>query len=113
MNIFTNYPNIIKNLPEIDIDLTGVKGYLMQGPDNQIAFFELDPIANIPLHSHGEQWGIVVEGEMDLTIDGVTKTYKKGDSYFIKSGEVHAAVFKEKTFAIDFFDDQNRYNIRK
>ena len=49
MNIFTDYPEIIKSLPEIDIDLPGVKGYLMQGPDSQIAFFELDTVADIPL----------------------------------------------------------------
>ena len=113
MNIFTDYPEIIKSLPEIDIDLPGVKGYLMQGPDSQIAFFELDTIADIPLHSHGAQWGIVVEGEMDLTISGNTKTYKKGDSYYINAGEVHAAVFKVKTFAIDFFSDKKRYSIKK
>ncbi len=106
MNIFTNYPEIIQTLPEIDIALPGVKGYLMQGTDKQIAFFELDTIADIPLHSHGSQWGIVVEGEMDLTINGITRTYRKGDSYFIKEGEVHAAVFKQKTFAIDFFEDK-------
>ncbi len=113
MNILTDYPDIIKNLPEIDINLPGIKGYLMQGSDNQIAFFELHPTADIPLHSHGAQWGIVVEGEMELTIDGVSRTYKKGDSYFIEAGKVHAAVFKEKTFAIDFFEDKNRYTVKE
>jgi quercetin dioxygenase-like cupin family protein len=106
------YADIIKNLPEIDINLAGVKGYLMQGENNQMVFFELDTIATVPPHSHGAQWGMVVEGEMELTIAGKTKTYKKGDRYSIGKGEVHTAVFKKKTFAIDFFEDVDRYTAK-
>jgi len=30
---------------------------------------DIDPIGEVPPHSHGAQWGVVVEGEMELTID--------------------------------------------
>ena len=60
-------------------------------------------------HSHGAQWGIVFEGEMELTINGVTKTYKKRDRYFIRSGVKHLANLKIRNQLIDFFEDKNRY----
>ena len=99
------FADIIKLLPEADIPFKGIKGWLSRGEDHQIVFLELEAIGKVEEHKHGAQWGIVVEGEMDLTIDGITKTYRKGDSYFIPDGVLHSAVFKKKTWAIDFFAD--------
>jgi len=105
------FPDLILGLPEIAVPIEGVRGWLLQGENNQLVFFILDPVAKIPKHSHGAQWGIVIDGEMELTIDGDTETYRKGDSYFIPEGVVHSAVFREKTYAIDFFADKERYSI--
>ncbi len=107
------YPNIIKNLPEADIAFDGVRGWLLQGKDQQLVFFDIEPIGKIAEHSHGAQWGMVVEGEMDLTIGGVTKTCKRGDSYFIPEGVLHSAVFKKRTWALDFFADRERYKVKE
>ena len=104
-----HFPEIIQNLPEADIPFTGVEGRLLQGENQQLVFFEIEPIGKVAEHKHGAQWGIVVEGEMDLTIDGKTRTYKKGDSYYIPDGVLHSAVFKKKTWVIDLFADKNRY----
>jgi quercetin dioxygenase-like cupin family protein len=107
-----SYPDVIKNLPEADVAFKGVRGWISQAKDHQIVFFDIEPIGEISPHSHCAQWGMVIEGEMDLTIGGITKTYKRGDSYFIPEGEVHSAVFKRRTWALDFFADKNRYNIK-
>ena len=69
------YPEMIKNLPEIEIALDGVRGWLMQDESMSAVFFELEPIGKIPDHSHCAQWGMMLEGKMKLTIDGVTKIY--------------------------------------
>jgi quercetin dioxygenase-like cupin family protein len=106
------YPDIIKNLPKAEISFKGIKGWLSQGKDHQIVFFDIEPIGEVTEHSHGAQWGIVVDGEMDLTIGGETKTYKKGDSYFIPDNVPHSAVFKKRTLALDFFADKDRYKIK-
>jgi len=103
------YSQLILNLPDIDIALDGVKGKLFQGENHQIVFFDIAPIGEIPAHSHGEQWGVVVDGEMHLTVDGKTKICKKGDWYHIPEGTVHSAVFKTRVFAIDVFADKDRY----
>lgn len=104
-----HYPEMIKNLPEADIPFEGVKGRLMQGADQQIVFFEIDPIGEVAEHRHGDQWGVVFEGEMDLTIGGKTQTYRKGDHYFVPAGVPHSAVFKQKTYLMDVFADKGRY----
>ena len=107
------YPEIITKLPEADISFKGIRGWLSQSGNHQIVFLEIEPIGEVAEHKHGAQWGIVVEGEMDLTIGGIKKTYKKGDSYFIPAGVLHSAVFKTKTYAIDFFNEKERYKIKQ
>ena len=107
------YPEVITGLPEADVPLEGVRGWLSQGLDHQIVFFEIEPIGEIPPHSHGEQWGIVVEGEMELTIGGETKRLGPGDSYHIPAGVVHGAKFLTHFRAIDVFADAARYKAKK
>ena len=106
------YPEMITNLPEADIPFEGVKGWLLQGDDNQAVFFDIAPIGEVAEHAHGAQYGLVIDGEMDLTIDRETKTYRKGDSYFIPEGVLHSAVFKSRTFVMDVFADVDRYNVK-
>jgi len=44
---------------------------------------EFSEDVDLPEHSHESQWGIVLEGEIELIIGGVKNRYKKGDRYFI------------------------------
>ena len=70
---------------------------------------DIEPIGKVAPHSHGEQWGIVVEGEMELTVDGRTRRCGPGDSYHIPAGAVHSANFLSHFRAIDVFADADRY----
>lgn len=103
------YPDCIKNLPKVKTTLPGVQGWIGKGEEFQIVFFEIEPTATVPPHSHCAQFGIVIDGEMELTIGNETKRYSKGDSYYIPDGVIHHA--KPLTFvrAMDFFADSNRY----
>ena len=108
----TPYPELIRNLPEIDINLRGVRGWLLQGKDKQIAFFDLEPIGEVPAHSHSAQWGIVIEGEMKLTIGEETRIYRKGDWYYIPEGVTHSATFLTRVQAMDIFNEPERYKTK-
>ena len=108
-----SYPEMIRALPEVDIQLEGVRGWLLQGESKQVVFFDMQPACEVPPHSHCDQWGFVVEGEMRLVIGGKSRVYRKGDSYFIPEGVVHSAVFVTRVNAIDVFDDPHRYRVKK
>jgi len=107
------YPAMITKLPEIDISAPGIRGWTLRSRGHQVVFFEIDPIATVPPHSHCAQWGLMVEGQMRLTIGQETKIYSPGDHYFIPEGVIHSATFLTKVYVIDVFDDPQRYKIKK
>lgn len=104
-----SYPDCIKTLPRVIIPLKGVTGWVVQGLTSQVVFFEIDAGTTIPPHSHCEQFGVVIEGEMALTIDGQTNIYRRGDSYHIPAGVTHCAEFRTRVRAFDFFTEPHRY----
>ena len=103
------FPGPIQALPEADISFRGIRGWLLAGERGQVVFMDIAPIGEVPPHAHGAQWGVVVEGEMVLTIGRETRTYRRGDSYFIPAGVVHSALFKSRVLVVDFFADADRY----
>ena len=106
------FSDLITSLPEADMPFKGIRAWLSQGRDHQIIFFEIEPIGKVPEHAHGAQWGVVLEGELTLTINGISGTYRKGDRYYIPAGMIHSAECLVKTYAIDFFADKDRYRVK-
>ncbi len=103
------FPEPIRNLPEADIPLSGFKAYLSQSDDHQILFMEFEEDVEIPEHSHESQWGVVLEGRVDLTIEGVERTYTKGDRILIPKGTVHSGKIYAGYADISFFNEPDRY----
>ena len=104
-----SFPELITAMPQADIPFPGVRGWILQGQDRQVVFFDIDAIGEVPAHSHGEQWGTVIEGEMELTIGQQTRRYEPGDTYHIPAGVTHGARFLSHFRAIDVFADPDRY----
>lgn len=104
-----SFPDVITSLPEADISFPGVRGWISQARDHQIVFIDIEPIGEVLPHSHGEQWGVVVQGRMELTIGDDTRVYEPGDHYHIPAGVVHKAKFLSHVQVIDFFADADRY----
>ena len=107
------FPKPIRDLPEADIPLNGVKAYLSQSDTHQIIFMEFEKDVYLPEHSHAAQIGIVLEGRIDLTIGGKTRTYKKGDHYFIQEGALHSGKIYAGYADITFFNEPDRYSIKQ
>jgi quercetin dioxygenase-like cupin family protein len=103
------FPEPIRNLPEADIALSGIKAYLSQAENHQILFMEFSEDVEVPTHSHEAQWGVVLAGKIDLTIDGVERTYSKGDSVFIPKGARHSAKVYAGYADVSFFNQKDRY----
>jgi quercetin dioxygenase-like cupin family protein len=103
------FPEPIRRLPQADIPLSGLKAYLSQSDDHQILFMEFDEDVEVPEHSHESQWGVVLEGKIDLVIEGVERTYTKGDRVFIPKGAKHSARIYAGYADISFFNEKDRY----
>ncbi len=108
----TAYPDMIRGLPEVELPFEGVRGWLLQGGKQQICFFDIQAVGEVPPHSHCAQWGIMLEGEMSLTIGDETRKMRKGDWYFIPEGVVHSAKFHSRVNVIDMFDAPDRYQVK-
>lgn len=108
----TIFPAPITALPKAELPFANCEGYISQAEDHQILFMEFDEDAVVPEHSHESQWGVVLEGKIELTIDGVTRTYMKGDQYFIEKGIKHASKVYAGYADITFFHQKDRYSAK-
>ena len=103
------FPEPIRKLPIADVPLEGVRAFLSQSKGHQIFFMEYSQDVDLPEHVHESEWGIVLEGRMDLVLAGETRTYAKGDRYFIPGGAPHSAKIYAGYADITFFDQEDRY----
>ena len=69
------FPDIITKLPQADISIDGVVGYLSQADRHQIVFLSFEKNTTVPVHSHAKQWELVLDGKVDLTIKNEKHTY--------------------------------------
>ena len=107
-------PDIITALPEVDLPFPpdGMRANLLQSADGQVVFFRIIADAVIPPHSHGGQWGTVLEGLVELTMDGQTRRLGPGDSYYIPAGVIDSAIMRAGTKFVDFFEENNRHKAK-
>ncbi|WP_312648188.1 cupin domain-containing protein [Aminipila sp.] len=110
--MLSNFPEPILNLPEADIPIKGIKAYLSQAENHQIIFMEFSEDVDLPEHDHESQWGIVLEGKIELVIDGVNYTYAKGDRYFIPKGVKHSGKIFAGYADITYFNQKDRYRVK-
>ncbi len=66
---------------------------------------------SFPDHSHCEQRGLVIAGEMTIEIDGQTNLYQAGDTYVVPDGVRHRATFSKPTVLIDMSDAPDRFSV--
>ncbi len=107
------FPDPVSNLPQADIPLKGISAYLSQSDSHQIIFMEFKEDVELPEHSHESQWGVVLEGRIDLVIDGVKRSCVKGDRYFIPQGVRHSGRIYAGYADMTFFNQADRYKAKE
>lgn len=107
------FPEIVTKNHSADIPIEGVESYLIQARQQQFIFMEFSIDVEVAEHSHNAQWGLVLDGEIDLTIAGQQKTYKKGDNYYIEKSVKHSAKIKKGYKDLTLFDQADRYKTKK
>ncbi len=106
------FPEIITNLPEADIPIEGLHSYLFQGENQQLVFMSFENDVEIPEHSHEAQWGVVLDGKVELTIGGKRHTLRKGDTYFIAKDVKHSARIRRGYKDLTLFNQKDRYKAK-
>ena len=107
----TGYPEVITRLPEAELQFEGAKAWILQAEASQLVFFQFQPGRCLPSHCHTyDQWGLVIDGEMELTVAGEPRIFKKGDEYLVPAGSMHSAKFPCLTRVMDYFSEKKRYS---
>ncbi len=106
------FPDIVTALPEADIPLAGLTSHLFQGEQHQFVFMSYEEDASVPQHSHEAQWGVVLDGEIRLTIDGVEHLFTKGDTYYIPRNVKHSAKVTKGYKDLTLFNQKDRYKLK-
>ncbi|MBN1428293.1 MAG: cupin domain-containing protein [Anaerolineae bacterium] len=77
---------------------------LNETADMMVVEFRSEAKVTTPLHTHpSQQIGYVVSGEIEITIEGVTRTCKAGDTYAVAGGVEHGAYFVLESVVVDCF----------
>jgi len=110
-----SYPDFFDSFPRIAVPFPEdvVQTRVIRSDAGLVVFFTFLQDLTLPMHSHGAQWGTVVEGEIVFTIGSETRTYGPGDSYSISAGVTHGAVIKGGTRVIDVFAEADRYALKE
>ena len=106
---FPFFPHIISQHAPANIPLEGISSHLVQAGEQQFIFMSCDRDVEVDAHTHNAQWGVVLDGEMELTINGEPRTLRKGDSYFIEKDVPHSARIKAGYKDLTLFNEANRY----
>ena len=92
----------LQNLPLIN----GITMKAVYGEKSSIAFVDLPPMSHVDMHHHKrEQIGVVLEGEIQYTIEGETKLCRKGTTFVVPPNAHHSLVVVSKKGAkmLDIF----------
>ncbi len=83
----------------------GARTRTFWGEQMLFSLVEVDADSEVPLHTHPhEQGGIIVEGELEMGVDGEVKLLKPGDMYIIPGNVEHyAKAYTTKAIALDIF----------
>jgi len=106
------FPEFIRSLPMVDSPFASLRGWMLGTEQALAMFFEIPDGVEVPEHAHGAQWGVVLEGSVEFTIGGETRTYRRGDTYYVPAWLAHRAVIHPGFVGIDVFADADRYGAR-
>ena len=93
----------IKNIKPKEL-VPGITGYYAHGSSLTFGYVELLEGSNIPMHHHvHEQITYIIEGQLDMLIDGKSCALTTGMYHVIPSHTPHSAIAKTFCKVIDAF----------
>jgi quercetin dioxygenase-like cupin family protein len=107
------FPEIVTRHSAANLGLEGIESHLLQAGDQQLVFMSFDRDVEVPEHAHAAQWGVVLDGRMELTVEGERRLLQRGDSYFIPADARHSARIHRGYRDVTLFDQSDRYSPRE
>ena len=93
----------LSELPKLEI-AEGIRGHAVTAENVTVFHAELDAGALLPAHNHvHEQVVNVIEGELELVVDGVTHHLVPGTAMVLPSNVVHSGRAVTKCRVVDVF----------
>ena len=112
MSDIKEFPDFIRNLPEIELPISDARAWLIQGSHHQVIFVEFYENIEFPEHTHAEQWELPLAGRVILHTQGNSKEYRPGDNFYIPADLPHGATVYAGYKAIIIFNSPDRYKIK-
>ncbi|MFQ6124457.1 MAG: cupin domain-containing protein [Candidatus Heimdallarchaeota archaeon] len=98
------FPEMITTLLEADIPIGGVHSHLLQGEKQQFIFMRFEKDVEVPEHLHEAQWGVVLDGKIEVTSDGKEYTCTKRGTTFVPRNVTHRAIIRRGYKDLTLFD---------
>jgi quercetin dioxygenase-like cupin family protein len=107
-------PPFIQDLPALDVPLPEhvVSARAVRSDRALVVFFTFHEDVELPEHSHGPQWGTLVQGTITITMGGVAHIKRPGDTWDIPDGAPHSVHIAAGSVVIDVFAEPDRYPLR-
>ena len=99
------YPQKIKSLPLYD---GRFDAYKLEAKDSDVLFASYPAGTSIPPHTHDtDNHGVIIRGELLLTMNGVTSKIEAGEWYHVPANVEHSAKFELETDEVEFWFHEN------
>ncbi len=98
------FPESVRRLPRTT--LSGIDVYVHDDGRTQVLFMELAADrteVTVPTHTHDVEWGVVVEGSIEMTIDGRVEEHGPGAVHLIAARVPHSFRFRPGTSSVHYF----------
>jgi len=93
----------LNNMPKRQM-LPGIKARFVHGENMTISYWDLDPGATIPPHSHPhEQVTSLISGEMEMSVGGDTRLIGPGSVAVVPPGTEHSVRALTECYVTDSF----------
>lgn len=102
------YPDFFQKMSSLG--LSPAEGAARLATDKvQVLFYQLHEGGEGDDFSTGAEWGYIIRGRVDVTIDGETTTYEAGDTYLIPGGVPNHKKNHPGIIGIDVFEQVDRF----
>lgn len=96
-----HFPDLIRALPDFDGPFDA---HRLAADGCEVLFASYPAGTRIEPHTHPTRnVGVITEGELFLTVDGVESRYGVGDWYYLDAEQPHSARFEVATSEIEFW----------